>query len=178
MKDILLQIEPLIPGLRRYARALVRNRATADDLVQDCLERAVATWHRRRKDRDPRSWVFAILHNLTVNRLRQMQRQGHRRADAAGDDQLFAQRTQEDRLQQRDLLRALAELPEDQCSVVLLVGVEDFTYAETAEVLAVPIGTVISRLARGREKLRRLLEGDTTTPRVRLRRRPYLRRVK
>ena len=57
MKDILLQIEPLIPGLRRYARALMNDRGAADDLVQNCLERAVATWHRRRKDRDPRSWL-------------------------------------------------------------------------------------------------------------------------
>ncbi len=179
MKDILLQIEPLIPGLRRYARALMRDRAAADDLVQTCLERVVATWHRRRKDREPRSWLFAILHNLAVNRLRQLQRQGRRDAAGSGLDPAFAPRPMHgDGVQQRDLLAALAGLPEEQRSVILLVAVEDFTYAETAEVLAVPIGTVMSRLARGREKLRRMLDGDATAPGVRSRRRPYLRRVK
>lgn len=179
MKEILLQIEPLIPGLRRYARALMRSRPAADDLVQHCLERVVATWHRRRRDRDPRSWVFAILHNLAINRLRQVQRQDRQRETGPGDAPAFAQQPmQGDRLPQHDLLRALAGLPEEQCSVILLVGVEDFTYAEAAEVLAVPIGTVMSRLARGREQLRRSLDGDTTTPRLGMRRRPYLRRVK
>lgn len=179
MRDILLQIEPQIPGLRRYARALMRDRAAADDLVQACLERAVATWHRRRKDREPRSWLFAILHNLAVNRLRQMQRQERQGAAEPGLDQAFAPRLMHgEASQQRDLLEALARLPEEQRSVILLVAVEDFTYAETAEVLAVPMGTVMSRLARGREKLRRLLDRDATVPGIRSRRRPYLRRVK
>jgi RNA polymerase sigma-70 factor (ECF subfamily) len=69
MNDMLRQIEPVIPALRRYARALVRNRATADDLVQDCLERAVSHWGQRR-DGDPRPWLFTILHNLAVNQFR------------------------------------------------------------------------------------------------------------
>ena len=66
MHDMLVQVEPLIPALRRYARALVRNRATADDLVQDCLERAVSRWHQRRTDGNPRPWLFSILHNLAT----------------------------------------------------------------------------------------------------------------
>src|ERR1700690_3454123 len=74
MNDMLHQVEPLIPALRRYARALVRNRAAADDLVQDCLERAVSRWHQRRRDGDPRTWVFSILHNLAVSRFRRQKR--------------------------------------------------------------------------------------------------------
>lgn len=179
MKDILLHIEPLIPSLRRYARALMRDSAAADDLVQDCLERAISGWHRRRKDREVRSWIFAILHNLAVNCLRQRQRRARHIAIENAEGASLTQRpAQEDSLQHRDLLRALAELPEEQRSVILLVAVEDFTYAETAEVLAVPIGTVMSRLARGREKLRRILDGDADKPSVRATRRPHLRRVK
>lgn len=64
--DMVRQIEPLIPALRRYARALLRDRAAADDLVQDCLERAVSRWHQRRADGDTRSWIFTILHNLAM----------------------------------------------------------------------------------------------------------------
>ena len=67
MNDMVHLIEPLIPALRRYARTLVRDRFAADDLVQDCLERAVSRWHQRRRDGDPRTWVFSILHNLAVS---------------------------------------------------------------------------------------------------------------
>lgn len=178
MKDILLHVEPLIPALRRYARALMQDSAAADDLVQDCLERAISGWHRRRKDREVRSWVFAILHNLAVNCLRQRQREArHNTGDAEGA--LLAPRSaQQDTPHYRALLHALAELPEEQRSVLLLVAVEHFTYAETAEVLAVPIGTVMSRLARGRERLRLILDGGAGARGARASRRPYLRRVK
>ena len=69
MDDMVALIEPMIPALRRYARALLRDRAAADDLVQDCLERAIGRWHQRRADGDPRTWIFTILHNLAVTRL-------------------------------------------------------------------------------------------------------------
>lgn len=178
MKDILLHVEPLIPALRRYARALMQDGAAADDLVQDCLERAISGWHRRRKDREVRSWVFAILHNLAVNCLRQRQREARHNAGDTEAALLAPQPAQQDRQQYRALLHALAELPEEQRSVLLLVAVEDFTYAETAEVLAVPIGTVMSRLARGRERLRLILDGGAGARGARASRRPYLRRVK
>lgn len=178
MRDILLHIEPLIPALRRYARALMQDSAAADELVQDCLERAISGWHRRRKDRDVRSWVFAILHNLAVNYLRQRQREARQHAGAAEGGLQTPQPEQQDRPQYRALLHALAELPEEQRSVILLVAVEDFSYAETAEVLAVPIGTVMSRLARGRERLRLILDGGEGARGARAARRPHLRRVK
>jgi len=157
MHDILAAVEPLIPALRRYARALLRDRTSADDLVHDCLERTISRWHQRRPDSDARAWVFAILHNLAMNRLRQAARRGpHVELDAAA---AALPPTQEAQVRHGELLRALAELPADQRSVVLLVGVEGLSYADAARVQGVPIGTVMSRLSRARERLHRLLDG-------------------
>ena len=162
-------VEPLVPALRRYAWALVRDREAADDLVQDCLERAVSRWHRRRQDGDLRAWLFAILHNLFIDGLRTRRRQGLR----VGMEVLAAMpapgQDQESRLAIRDILNCLAMLPADQQAVILLVGVEDLTYDQAARVLGVPIGTVMSRLSRGRERLRALLDAAPS---------PALRRVK
>jgi len=156
-----LLIEPLIPALRRYAHGLMRDRATADDLVQDCLERAISRWHQRREDNDPRSWIFTILHNLAINRMRQRQRRGpHIPLEDADEGSLFTSPPQEEGLLQDDLMRALYGLPQDQRALLLLVSVEDLSYAEAADVLKIPIGTVMSRLARARERLRRALEGE------------------
>jgi RNA polymerase sigma factor (sigma-70 family) len=164
--DAVRLLEPLIPALRRYARALLRDRSAADDLVQDGLERALARWHQRRADGDARSWVFAILHNLAVNRMRQSARRGpHLPLDAV--EQPGLPPVQEEGLRHGDLMRALAELPEEQRAVVLLVSVEDLSYAEAATVLGVPLGTVMSRLSRGRERLRQAMEGEAETPRLR-----------
>jgi RNA polymerase sigma-70 factor (ECF subfamily) len=159
--DIERLVEPLIPSLRRYARALVRDRSAADDLVHDCLERAVARWHQRRGDGDARTWLFAILHNLASNRLRQLQRRGpHVALDADADAALARPPAQDDPLRHRDLLRALHQLADDQRSVLLLIAVEDLSYAEAARVLGVPVGTVMSRLSRARDRLQRLMEGE------------------
>lgn len=160
MSDILLLVEPLIPVLRRYARALLRDAVAADDLVQDCLERVVSHWHRRRND-DPRTWVFAILHNLAINRLRQKQRRGeHLPFDEVDEASLADQPTQEDALFGKEILDALNQLPEEQRSVLLLVSVEDLSYSQVADTLAIPIGTVMSRLSRARERLRLILENS------------------
>ena len=159
MNDMLFSIEPLIPALRRYARALVRNPATADDLVQDCLERAVSRWHQRREGA-LRPWLFAILHNLAVSQFRQLAVRGqHVELDAATERDLGQDAVQEQKLMYHDVLDRLAKLPEDQRSVLLLVAVEDLPYAEAAKVLNVPIGTVMSRLSRARERLHQELDG-------------------
>lgn len=158
MDDMLAQVEPMIPALRRYARGLVRDVETADDIVQDCLEKIVGNWHRRRND-DPRSWMFAILHNLAVNKIRQMQRRGKNVPieDVPATNDTGAP-TQEQTVFSHDVIAAIERLPHDQRSILLLISVEDLTYAEAAEVLGVPIGTVMSRLSRAREQLRILLE--------------------
>jgi RNA polymerase sigma factor (sigma-70 family) len=165
MKELMLLVEPLIPGLRRYARSLLRDRDAADDLVQDCLERVISRWHQRRADGDTRAWVYTILHNLAINQLRQRARRGrHIEIDDADEDSVARLPTQEDGLRHRDVVRALETLSEEQRSVLLLVSVEALSYAETARVLDIPIGTVMSRLARARDKLLQVMEGGTVVP--------------
>jgi RNA polymerase sigma-70 factor (ECF subfamily) len=150
----------LIPRLRRYARALAGERAAADDLVQDTLERAWSKLHLYRRGTDLRAWLFTVMHNVHVNRLR-----AARPADPLEDEmpELAQRATQGDALMVRDLERAVAALPEGQRQVLLLVALEDLSYEETARVLEIPIGTVMSRLARAREKVRQLMHGKGGT---------------
>ena len=146
----------LIPRLRRYARALVGERAAADDLVQDTLERAWSKLHLYRHGTDLRAWLFTVMHNVHVNQVRAS------RPTTAFDDEMpeLAQRAvQGDALLVRDLERAIAALPAAQREVLLLVALEDLSYDETARVLGIPIGTVMSRLARARDKVRALMQG-------------------
>jgi RNA polymerase sigma factor (sigma-70 family) len=159
MKDMLLEVEPLIPALRRYARALVRNRADADDLVQDCLERAVSRWYQRR-DGSVRAWLFTILHNLAINQFRRSATRGrHVTIDEANEDDFGEAAVQEQKQMYRDVMNKLAKLPEDQRTVLLLVAVEDISYGDAAKVLGIPVGTVMSRLSRARERLQQEMEG-------------------
>lgn len=158
MRDMMTLIEPLIPGLRRYARALMKDTAAADDLVQDCLERAVAKWYQRRAGGDTRPWLYRILHNLAVNRLRQQARRGVH--VSVEDDDLVSLPAQEAGLVMRDLASALDRLPEEQRAVLLLVSVEDLSYAEAASALDISVGTVMSRLSRARERLRKEMAGE------------------
>jgi RNA polymerase sigma factor (sigma-70 family) len=176
MQDMIVLVEPLIPALRRYARSLLRDRFAADDLVQDCLEHAVRSWHQRRTDGDARSWMFTILHNLAINRLRRTAQRGADLAlEEAGEEAMVSAPAQEIALRHRDLIRALGSLPEDQRSILLLVCVEALSYAETAKVLDVPIGTVMSRLSRARRKLLQIMElGDFGAEPVS----PQIRRIK
>ncbi|MET0669451.1 MAG: sigma-70 family RNA polymerase sigma factor [Xanthobacteraceae bacterium] len=156
-------IEAAIPALRRYARALTRDAETADDLVQDTLVRALRSEHLFHGGA-VRSWLYTILTNLNRNRLRSMARrpivtqlQDDDAADAAGPE-----------AGGRDIERALALLVEEQRTALLLVVLEGLTYREIAEVQGVPIGTVMSRLARARMQIKAYLDGE----------RPALRRVK
>ncbi len=150
-----------IPRLRRYARALLGERAAADDLVQDTLERAWTRLHQWTPGSDLRAWLFGIMHNLRVDLLRRPLPQT--RSIDASDDELPTRATQSDTLEVQDLEAALAQLPDEQRQIVLLVAVEEMSYAAVAEVLGLPIGTVMSRLSRGREKLRQILAGEPAT---------------
>jgi RNA polymerase sigma factor (sigma-70 family) len=155
-----------IPRLRRYARAMLGNRAAADDLVQDTLERAwsrVAQW---RQGSDLRAWLFSIMHNLRVDQLRRPNLPTH--SIDADDFEVPTRAMQSDRLELGDLDSALARLPEEQRTVLLLVAIEEMRYDEVAATLGIPIGTVMSRLSRGRERLRLILDGRPASTNLRV----------
>jgi RNA polymerase sigma factor (sigma-70 family) len=159
MSNVIAEVEACIPALRRYASALLRNRQEVDDLVQDCLVRALDRLHSRRPDADLRAWLFTIMHNLFISRLRHAKVRGRVETMDAIDEAAIGQRpAQEGHMRGKELLRALSELPEEQRAVLLLVAVEDFSYADAARVTGVPVGTVMSRLSRAREKLRRSVD--------------------
>lgn len=121
MDDMLRQVEPMIPALRRYARGLVRDVEAADDIVQDCLEKVISNWSRRRDD-NPRSWVFAILHNLAINKLKQDARRGGTVAiENASEDLSASPAGQEDVVYGHEVLTAIERLPPDHRSILLLV---------------------------------------------------------
>jgi len=151
-----------IPTLRRYARALTRDYTAADDLVQDTLERAWKRLYLWRPGSNLRAWLFTIMHNVHMNQVKAQKSRVNRLAE----DELFdlpVTATQENRLELRDLLKALGQLSEAQRAVVLLIGLEQMSYEEAAKVLSVPVGTVMSRLSRGREQLRTLMNRGSTT---------------
>ena len=151
------QLLTWVPRLRRYARALTGNRDDADDLVQDTLERAWAKSSLWQGVADMRAWLFGVMHNLHVDRVRRPQ------VDTVAIDdetpEIPVAPAQGERLAVVDLQSALGHLPVEQREILLLVGLEEMTYADVAQTLGIPIGTVMSRLSRGRERLRALLEG-------------------
>ena len=151
------QLLTWVPRLRRYARALAGNRDDADDLVQDTLERAWAKSGRWHGVADMRAWLFSIMHNLHVDGIRRP-----KLATVLMDDdtpEVAVEPTQGERLAVLDLQAALDLLPIEQKQIVLLVALEDMAYADVAVALGIPVGTVMSRLSRGRERLRALMEG-------------------
>ena len=157
MDELAHRIGEQMPRLRRYARALLRSEEEADDLVQECVLRALTKRHLWQEGTDLRAWLFTILHNQFVNSVRQRARQGMSVDVSDFDEDTHQVPRQDKRLELRDLDRALALLPEEQRAVILLVGLEGMAYETAAQVVGVPIGTVRSRLSRGREGLRRLM---------------------
>jgi RNA polymerase sigma-70 factor, ECF subfamily len=156
-----------IPRLRRYARALTGDRISADDLVQDTLERAWSKLHLWQRGSDMRAWMFSIMHNTFINHIRKKQLITTSMDDEALDISVSA--THESFLEMRDLASSIGKLPHEYREVVLLVGLEQMQYEEVAQVLGIPLGTVMSRLSRGRERLRTIMAGESA---------PALRRVK
>jgi RNA polymerase sigma-70 factor, ECF subfamily len=155
MPDLRGQLADEIPRLRRFARALTRDRETADDLVQDTLVRALRA-ETRWAGTNLRIWLFTILANLNRNRLRGMARRApHSQLDEADDAHAVPASTGE----AHDLMRALDSLSAEHREVLVLVGVEGFTYDECAQALSIPAGTVMSRLFRARALLRERLNG-------------------
>jgi RNA polymerase sigma factor (sigma-70 family) len=170
VSSVLARIESCIPALRRYAAALLSTREGADDLVHDCLVRALDKLDTRRDDADVRVWLFSIMHNLFISQLRRTKARAAREPlDGMHGANASVYPDQDSNLRWRDLVRSLNRLPVEQRSVVLLVSVEDLSYAETASALGIPKGTVMSRLSRGRAHLREMVNGEEAqTPTKRL----------
>jgi RNA polymerase sigma-70 factor, ECF subfamily len=160
MPDQASLVEPHIPGLRRFSASLLRGDwAGADALVLECLEQALSQWRLCPAEGDLRCWLYTILYQRYLSDVQRRKPRGSPEAlleiDEASPPGAQAEQVGGERW---DLLRAFATLTEEQRLVLLLVAVEDFSYAEAAQVLSVPIGTVMSRLSRGRRRLRQQLE--------------------
>jgi RNA polymerase sigma-70 factor (ECF subfamily) len=165
--DISSQLEAQIPRLRRYAHVLCRNPEDADELVQDCLYRALCKSRLFQPGSNLRAWLFTILHNLYVNSVRRDTRDNIKVPLDDVEPLLTERPAQGGGLTLRDLDRAMTRLSEEQRQVLLLVGLEVMSYDEVASILALPVGTVRSRLSRGREELRHMLDGEAPRPRHR-----------
>jgi len=159
-----------IPHLRRFARALSGDPSYADDLVQDCAERALTRLHLFDQTRNIRIWLFTILRNLHVNQQRKQARRGRNiPVEEAREGELSHQPEQIERLAMHDVADAILLLPVEQREVLLLISLEGMSYNETAQTLGIPAGTVMSRLSRARRQLSTLMADDE---------KPHLRQVK
>lgn len=147
-----------IPGLRRYARALTGDSWAADDLVQDTLERACSKWRLWAVGSDLRAWLFTVMHNLFVNQVRSASQQLQSRTLDIEEVAHELPDPDSDAAPAIDLQRCLMRLPAEQRAVLLLVTLEDMSYKDVARVTGVPMGTVMSRLSRGRTRLQELLD--------------------
>lgn len=153
--DVVDQLPDHIASLRRYALVLTRDREDAEDLVQECLTRAIAAADTWRPGSDLRVWLFRILHNVHMSDLRK--KKVRREATLVLPDSVDAPQQAHVELQQ--VLNALDALPEDQRRPIILVALREMSYAEAADTLDVPLGTFMSRLGRGRAAIRRMMEG-------------------
>jgi RNA polymerase sigma-70 factor (ECF subfamily) len=165
MSAFLDEMEACVPALRRYARALTHDADRADDLVLDCLERAVRKRLLWRPTGSLRSWLFTMLLNIHRNDLRRMKRERAAFAPGPATIEPTAPAAQPSRLALAETARAMQELPEEQRAALLLVVLEGMSYAEAAGVLGIPAGTLMSRLARARQTLKALADGEA--PRLR-----------
>ena len=157
MTEFRARIEEEIPRLRRYAWVLTRNWSRCDDLVQDTLVRALAKEHLWQSGTNMRAWLFTIMHNQNVNAVRSAMREGMTVDIEEQSSTLVATTDPTVARQLHELDRALAQLPEEQRQVILLVGLEGMSYEDAAAILHIPVGTVRSRLSRGRDALRMLM---------------------
>ena len=159
-------LRTMLPRLRRFALWLARDVHAADDLVQSAVERALSRWHTRRDDESLRSWLFAILYRLFLDGKRRATRYAALLGSLHDEEPTWpsAERVTE----AHATLSAFAALPVEQRSLLLWVSVEGLSYQEVADILQVPIGTVMSRLSRARRALRQMGEGETRAPALRL----------
>ena len=159
------QLRELIPRLRRFALSLTRHASNADDLVQNCLERALGSVADKRPDGDLRAWLFTILYRQFVDNHRRSRRYARMLEFFTGRDD--TQPSTERTVLAQSTLDAFDQLATEQRALLLWVSVEGLSYKQVAEILDVPIGTVMSRLSRARNALRQLSEGEITRPALR-----------
>ena len=159
-------IEFVLPKLRRYARSLTRDAVDADDLVQECLARALGKLHLWKVGTDLRAWLFRILHNQYVSQIRRASRQGTAVDWCEYESTLTCAPVQIEQLGIRDLVRALTSLPKEQRTAVLMIGLAKGDYYEVASMYKVPVGTIRSRLSRGRKTLRALMSVAPLEPHI------------
>ena len=153
-----------VPHLRRFARGLCGDASLADDLVQDCLERGLKKQHLYDADRPLRAWLYTILRNIHVSQWRRSSHLGVMAdIDALGEQEPSVAPQQEQGFSIALITQALDRLPEQQREVLVMISLEELSYKETAEIIGVPIGTVMSRLSRARFALHQLLEERGTT---------------
>ena len=147
-----------ISGLHRYAMALVRNAPDAEDLVQECLCKAIERARPWREIKDVRAYLFSILHNLYIDRMVKNRHRNVALPDHVIEHKLIVAPSQQERIELQELSSALDQLSPDQRQLILLVGLEGLTYEATAKVMNLPVGTVMSRLFRAREVLRKMTD--------------------
>jgi RNA polymerase sigma-70 factor, ECF subfamily len=164
MDDIGQLIAAEIPKLRRYARALLRNKDRADDLVQDTILRALEKKHLYERGTNLRAWLFTLMHNHYVNSVRRSARRGQ--TILVEKVALASPALQVASVELRELERAIARLPAERRETLLLIALEGMGYEEVAQICGVPLGTVRSRLSRAREELRRMTDDEDPRPAV------------
>ncbi|WP_416772553.1 RNA polymerase sigma factor [Pseudomonas sp. RHF3.3-3] len=166
MNDLDEQLRELIPRMRRFAVSLTGNPSSADDLVQASLERALSSWGRKRPDGDLRAWLFSILYRQFLDAHRRQRRYARMLEFFTGrdDSEPSAERT----VMAQSTLASFERLPVEQRALLLWVSVEGLSYKEVAEILDVPLGTVMSRLSRARQALRQLSDGEIASPSLRI----------
>ncbi len=170
MSYFLNELEQCIPALRRYAYSLLYKQEEADDLVQDCLERAIKKQDLWQKGTSLRAWLFTMQHNLYINQLRKLSRQPLMTEET--EQLTHNHEPNKSDVLIRDIDFCMRQLPEDQRQVLLLVTIQGFSYKEVGKIINAPLGTVMSRLSRARKTLQALMNGDKSPTK------PVLRSVK
>jgi RNA polymerase sigma-70 factor, ECF subfamily len=169
-QDFRTQLISEIPHLRRFARSLCGDAALADDLVQDCIERALKKSHLYDVTKPLRAWLYAVLRNIHVSNWRSnAKHQYAKNLDDLQDGEGATRADQEDNFSTSVITEALDKLPAQQREVLVLISLEEVSYKDASEIIGVPIGTIMSRLSRARSTLKDILEERGTT---------FLRRVK
>lgn len=161
MPEFIIELEHCIPALRRYAFTLFHKQDEADDLVQDCLERALQKQDLWQKESSLRAWLFTMQHNIFINQLKSKARKPELVSSTETLTDIIE--PNQPNVTMRDIHYCMQQLPEDQREVLLLVTVEGFSYKEVGKIVDIPLGTVMSRLSRARKALQKLMNGEVKT---------------